>query len=50
MTKEQIAKQLAKKIYQMPAFTKNELEFIILAELAEILHADKGRLTEGTLK
>ncbi len=49
MTREQIAKELAKEIYSKSIFSKNELEEIILKKLTEILHADKGRLTKGTI-
>ena len=50
MTKEEIAKELAKEIYSHSSFAKWELERIILKKLTKILHADKGRLTKGTLK
>ena len=49
MTKEQIAKHIAKKISQLQAFDKIDLEDLILKELTSILHADKGRLTKGTI-
>ena len=48
MTKEQIAKHIAKKIYVVPAFNRQDLEDLILKELTSILHADKGRLSEST--
>ena len=49
MTKEKIAKEIAKEIYSHNAIAKWELEVIILKKLTEILHADKGRLHKGTL-
>jgi hypothetical protein len=50
MTKEEIAKELAKEIYKLQAFTKYELEDVILKNLTKILHADKGRLHKGTIQ
>lgn len=50
MTKEEIAKELAREIYKLQAFTKYELEDVILKNLTKILHADKGRLTKGTIQ
>ena len=50
MTKEEIAKELAREIYKLQAFTKLELEEVILEKLTKILHADKGRLTKGTIQ
>ena len=49
MTKEEIAKELAKEIYSKSSYAKWELEDIILKKLTEILHADKGRLQKGTI-
>ncbi len=50
MSKEEIAKELAKEIYKLQAFTKYELEDVILKNLTKILHTDKGRLHKGTIQ
>ena len=50
MTKEQIAKKLAKELYHQPMLCKLSMEVIILKELTSILQADKGTLTKGTIQ
>ena len=49
MSKENIAKEIAKEVYQKWCTDKKELEQLILDKLTEILHHDKGVLHEGTI-
>lgn len=49
MSKEQIAKELAKVVLHLDEVGEADVEEIILEKLTEILHADKGKLTEGTI-
>lgn len=50
MTLEKIAQKLALKLSQQRILTPLDMESIITSELKKILHADKGKLTEGTIK
>jgi len=50
MTKEQIAREISRELYRKSILCQASMEVIILRKLTEILHADKGKLTKGTIK
>lgn len=50
MTRQDIAKEITKELWSKSILSKRDIERIVLKKLTEILHKDKGRLTEGTIK